>query len=248
LSEIDPTQAIKDLSISLLLDEGVSNYGAFYQRALIYHKLGYYDCAVDDYFQAVDSHPSLPLAYLNLGTIFMNHYQDYPKALEYFEKAIQHDPALVKAYLFRGDLYKLMESQAKAQLEPSGDSLDTAIRDYSKAIHLSPINHLAYLHRGKLREARCDLMVAFHLNKANQSFMQVESIAVNEKCQIHFFTRNRPFYSLKNATRTSFKNSVTFVKVSISIQTLQTTFKWEKHICICRNTVKRSVAMGKPCR
>jgi hypothetical protein len=46
---MDPQQAIRDFSVSLLIDDGTENAITFYQRGLLYHKMGQFDCAVDDY-------------------------------------------------------------------------------------------------------------------------------------------------------------------------------------------------------
>ncbi len=37
---------------------------------------------------AIEIHSGLHLAYLNLGTIYMNHFKDYDQALNFFEKTI----------------------------------------------------------------------------------------------------------------------------------------------------------------
>jgi hypothetical protein len=55
LTEMDPQAAIRDFSISLLLEDGPDNADSYYQRGLLYHKLGKYDCAVDDYFSGMFS-------------------------------------------------------------------------------------------------------------------------------------------------------------------------------------------------
>jgi Flp pilus assembly protein TadD len=60
----------------------------------------------------------------------------------------------------------------KARKDQSSEIyLNNAIKDYSKAVHLSPGDHLAYLHRGRCllqkglyREARNDLITAFGLS------------------------------------------------------------------------------------
>lgn len=116
--------------------------------------------------------PGKSEAYLNLGIVYMKYLKDYESALVYFNKSLATEPTQIRAYLCKGDLYKIMynESYGVDPVDPSetenqaalpGEKikktktkmdiyLDNAIRNYSKCIHLAPSNYLVYLYRGRL--------------------------------------------------------------------------------------------------
>ncbi|KAJ3108931.1 cytochrome c oxidase subunit 1 [Phlyctochytrium planicorne] len=180
LRERNRRRAIEDLSISVLLDDGPSNSEAFFQRAVLYYKLKKYDLAIIDY---------------TTGIVYMRYFNEFYKALECFNKAIQHDPIQIRAYLCRGDLFQILHSDffgemgegnvadkrgKKPRQLASMSYIDRAIRDYSKAIHMCPSDHLLYLYRGKLllkqgrmKESTYDFHAAFELNSSiAQTFVQ----------------------------------------------------------------------------
>lgn len=75
----------------------------------------------------------------------------------------QIDPTCKRALLSRADLYQLLHAKShlgsKNQLENLSvpkrrgaqmSYVDSAVADYSRAIHMRPRDHLLYLHRGRL--------------------------------------------------------------------------------------------------
>ncbi|KAJ3087663.1 cytochrome c oxidase subunit 1, partial [Quaeritorhiza haematococci] len=198
LRERNVPKAIEDFSISILINNRPGNVDAYYQRGLMYCKLGQYNLAIADFATVIQFDPTKATAYLNLGNIYMRFFEDYTKALECFTKAIQYDPLQMRAYLCRGYLYQLIhkkfvgenpgmdsiwatETKRTAKKKSAAQSyISQAIRDYSKCIHLNPSNYLLYLYRGRLllklsfmKEATNDFHAAFELNSGiAQTFVQ----------------------------------------------------------------------------
>ncbi|KAJ3327686.1 cytochrome c oxidase subunit 1 [Blyttiomyces sp. JEL0837] len=194
LRERNRRKAIEDFSVSILIDDGPNNVEAVFQRAVMYYRLKKYDLAVADYMTVVDLDPNKAMAWLNLGVIYMRFFNEYYKALHCFDKAIFHDPIMLRAYLCRGDLFQILHSDSFDEFAESGGAdkkaakknrgaigyIDRAIRDYSKAIHLCPGDYLLYLYRGrlllkegKMKEATYDFHSAFELNAGiAQTFVQ----------------------------------------------------------------------------
>ncbi|KAI9199213.1 uncharacterized protein BJ171DRAFT_632051 [Polychytrium aggregatum] len=192
LRERNRRRAIDDFSISILLDDSHANAQAFYQRAVLYYKLGKYELAAADYTSVLDLDSTSSSAYLSLGLIQLKYFHDYGEALDCFIKAIQYDPVKLPAYLCRGDLYQMLYHKSLGEItdvmliekrikrKMNMNFIDRAIKDYSRAIHLCPNNYLLYLYRGRLllkmshmKEATHDFRAAFELNSGiAQTFVQ----------------------------------------------------------------------------
>ncbi|KAI8804058.1 hypothetical protein BJ742DRAFT_826275 [Cladochytrium replicatum] len=193
LRERNVRKAIEDLSISILIDNTNSNSTSYYQRAILYYKIGQYDNAISDYMTVIELDPLHWPSYLNLGVLYMKFLSEYRKALDCFNKAVQHDPTQLRAYLCRGDVYQTLHTETLGDLTDSImmpekrrrkmtylSFLDRAVRDYSRTIHLCPNNYLLYLYRGRLllkmsrmKEATYDFHAAFELNSGiAQTFAQ----------------------------------------------------------------------------
>lgn len=67
------------------------------------------------------------------------HYKkkEFHKALEYFDKAIEANKGYVKAYLYRGVTYFMLDNHQKA------------LKDFNKAVELDPDNFMALFYRGQ---------------------------------------------------------------------------------------------------
>ncbi|KAJ1556100.1 cytochrome c oxidase subunit 1, partial [Cladochytrium tenue] len=194
LRERNRRRAIEDFSTSVLIDDSPANVAAFYERGTVYFKLKKYELAVIDYTTVVELDPRMASAWLKLGIIFMRFFNEYYRALECFDKAIEYDPNQIRAYVCRGDLYQILHSENFAGLAAAPSMtganrrgkavkvslVERAIRDYSKAVHLAPSNYVLYLYRGRLllkqgrmKEATFDFHSAFELNSAiAQTFTQ----------------------------------------------------------------------------
>ncbi|KAI9332143.1 hypothetical protein DFJ73DRAFT_64411 [Zopfochytrium polystomum] len=194
LRERNKRKAIEDFSTSVLIDDSPNNVSAFNERAAVYFKLKKYELAIIDYTTVVELDPRKSSAWLRLGIIFMRFFNEYYRALECFDKAIECDPIQLRAYICRGDLYQILHSENFGGMASTGNGekssrknragkismVDKAIRDYSKAIHLAPSEHAMYLYRGrlllkqgKMKEATYDFHSAFELNSSiAQTFVQ----------------------------------------------------------------------------
>eukprot|EP00118_Oscarella_pearsei_P015724 m.143590 g.143590 ORF g.143590 m.143590 type:complete len:1883 (+) comp38394_c1_seq23:49-5697(+) len=138
LRRADPQKALKDLSVSLLLDNSAKNVLAYFHRGILYTDMKQFMEAIPDFEACVKLNRSIPGAHVNLGLICMQHLNDYERAIHCFSHAIRADPTYVRAYVCRADGYSLV------------GKLDDAVRDYSRAIHLNPVVPRYHLYRGKL--------------------------------------------------------------------------------------------------
>ena len=64
--------------------------------------------------KAIEKDRTWPYSYVNLATLELQARNDYLKAFEYLEKAIQVDGTCVAAFVQRAQLYMLMQENAKA--------------------------------------------------------------------------------------------------------------------------------------
>lgn len=69
-----------------------SNTNAMYALAMYYQNIGNMDQAEALYHQMLDINENSADAWHNLGYIELTHYQDYERAIEYFDKALAADP------------------------------------------------------------------------------------------------------------------------------------------------------------
>ncbi|TPX57923.1 hypothetical protein PhCBS80983_g03494 [Powellomyces hirtus] len=209
LRKRNPFKAIEDYSLVLLLDDTMLSVDAYYQRALLYYTLQQNECAVADLQTVIRMAPSRAQAHLTLGILYMRYFNDLEEALNCFNQCLSIKPTQTFGYLCRGDLYQMMEKHLRTNewalnthkvrkrvktagkyrdaepVELSGAAIlehyvELGIKEYSRAIHIAPYNHVLYLYRGKLllnlgrmREATYDFQTAFELNaEIAQTFMQ----------------------------------------------------------------------------
>ena len=138
LRTTEPKQALKDFSISLLLNDSVTNIDAFVHRGVLYTQLKWYDEALADFESAARLKHSLPSPHVLAGLIHMNQKRDIQKALQCFTTAINVDPTHIRAYLCRAEAYK-KDGQYKL-----------AIVDYTRVLHFEPNQPTYYLYRGEV--------------------------------------------------------------------------------------------------
>lgn len=72
--------------------------------------------------RAIEKDKTWPYSYVNLAMLELQARNDYPKAFEYLEKAIQVDFSCVAAFVQRSQLYMLMQENEKA-----GEDLEKAM-------------------------------------------------------------------------------------------------------------------------
>ncbi|KAI8593966.1 hypothetical protein BDZ88DRAFT_3091 [Geranomyces variabilis] len=205
----NPFKAIEDYSVVLLLEDSNLSVEAYYQRALLYYTLQQYENAASDLETVIRIAPQRAQAHLTLGILYMRYFNDLNEALKCFDRSITIKPTQTFAYLCRGDLYQLIQkhlrtnesalssARVRKRIKTAGKYrdvdpvdltgpailehyIDLGVKEYSRAIHIAPYNHVLYLYRGKLllnmgrmKEATYDFQTAFELNsEIAQTFMQ----------------------------------------------------------------------------
>ncbi|XP_064400384.1 uncharacterized protein LOC135346636 isoform X3 [Halichondria panicea] len=156
LRESQPKQALQDFSVSLLLDDSVTNVQAFVHRGVLYTQLTCYDEALQDFESAVKLKRSLPSPNVCAGLVHMLHKKNITRAIHCFSTAIFVDPTCIRAYLCRADAF---QRDARFKL---------AILDYARASHLEPNNPTYYLFKGELH---------FHLGELDLASLHISIAA-----------------------------------------------------------------------
>jgi tetratricopeptide (TPR) repeat protein len=181
----NPEKAIEDLSISLLIDNSIKNIKAYFYRAFVYYIQNDNEYAISDLNRIIELDDKNVIAYINLGIITLNRYNQLYEALDYFNHAIECDPNNVQGYICRGNVYSKMYKEeinrriasinefSIKPIQKKTTYLDRSIRDFSRAIHIEPSNFIYYLFRGRLllqsmstNEAKSDFCTAFELNSS----------------------------------------------------------------------------------
>lgn len=113
-----------------------SNYAAAYMgRGFVYHGLGQYQRAVEDYDQAIRLNPKVAWTYYWRGLSYVGLGQ-YQRAIEDYDQAIRLDPENATHYNDRGVAYGSLDQYYRA------------IEDFNHAIRLNPKDAKAYYNRG----------------------------------------------------------------------------------------------------
>lgn len=109
--------AVEYLSTALNLEP--SNTNTMYALALYYQDRKEMENAETLYHQILDINPASADAWHNLGYIELFFYRDYPRAIEYFTKALENNSEYIEAYANRGSAYELNgdKTQARADYE-----------------------------------------------------------------------------------------------------------------------------------
>ncbi|CAF3176026.1 unnamed protein product [Rotaria sp. Silwood2] len=136
LRTCNPAQALKDFSISLLINPEYENVGAYLHRALIYCKQNQYDAAIGDYEAVLVLDREHAPALCNLAIIYMR--TNVQKALQLFSRAIEAEPTYVRAYFCRAYFYTQI------------NKLQQAYSDYTKIYHMFPDQNAAMVLRGNM--------------------------------------------------------------------------------------------------
>jgi len=103
------------------------NYvNAMYAKAKLLQDLGKYDEAITEYTALLNKDKNFLQANYNIGAIYLDVKNDYPKAIEYLNKALEQDNQWAAAYFARGYSYAKM-----------GNKLNAA-EDYKKCLAIEP--------------------------------------------------------------------------------------------------------------
>lgn len=138
LRKAHPKRALHDYSVSLLINDSDDNCMSYLHRGILYNAMHRYEDAIPDFESVLKLRKDVAGAHVNLGLIFMNHYENYHRAIKKFSAAIKVDPTYVRAYVCRGEAYHKIHE------------LKQALSDFTKAIHLRPDVHHYYMYRGQL--------------------------------------------------------------------------------------------------
>ncbi|XP_021358969.1 uncharacterized protein LOC110454008, partial [Mizuhopecten yessoensis] len=138
LRKAHPKRALHDYSVSLLINDTDDNVMSYLHRGILYDTMGKHEDAIPDFESVLKLNKDIACAHVNLGLIFMNHYDNYHRAIKKFSSGIKVDPTYVRAYVCRGEAYHKIHE------------LKLALRDFTRAIHLRPDVHHYYMYRGQL--------------------------------------------------------------------------------------------------
>ncbi len=109
---------------ALRVDPGYVN--AQYARAKLLQDLGKFDEAITEYIALLNKDKNYFQANYNIGAIYLDVKNDYPKAIEYLTKAIEQNDQWAAAYFARGYSFAKMGNKANA------------IEDYKKCLSIEP--------------------------------------------------------------------------------------------------------------
>ncbi|HEX8597949.1 MAG TPA: tetratricopeptide repeat protein [Chloroflexia bacterium] len=173
---LDQDEAIRLFSEAIRLDPAMKD--AYYDRADAYWEQAEYDLAVADYRMLLGLDPAEAAAlHYNIGLIYLQRAEeqerldDYDRAIEEFDQAIEIDPDYADAYFERGNAYldkgeydpALADYNRVLQIDTEYANAyynrgwvfglrkdwESAIAEYSKYLALEPNDIDAYLERGK---------------------------------------------------------------------------------------------------
>ncbi|UJR32034.1 hypothetical protein I4U23_019502 [Adineta vaga] len=132
----NPAQALRDFSISLLLNSEYDNVGAYLHRALLYCKQNQYEEAIADYESVTVLDREHAPALCNLAIIYMR--KNAQKAIQLFTRSIQADPTYVRAYFCRAYFHSQLNQYQQAY------------SDYTKIYHMFPDQNSSMVLRGNM--------------------------------------------------------------------------------------------------
>ncbi|XP_061164225.1 uncharacterized protein LOC133173256 [Saccostrea echinata] len=138
LRKAHPKQALHDYSVSLLINDTDDNVMSYLHRGILYNAMNRFEDAIPDFESVLKLNKDIACAHVNLGLIYMNHYENYHRAIKKFTAGIKVDPTYVRAYVCRGEAYHKIHD------------LKAALKDFTRAIHLRPDVHHYYMYRGQL--------------------------------------------------------------------------------------------------
>ena len=176
LRDCHPKRALRDLGISLMLDDGVENMATYLNRAVLYMQLKQFHQAIADFVcvlrldeanaarknQALGT--SSVLAHTQMGLIYMNHLSRLTLAVRHFSQALLIDPRNIRSLLCRAECFLRIFAVSRGQ---AVNALQQARRDYAFVVHLCPTVPQYYvllgnvvLKLGRVEQARSLLRTA----------------------------------------------------------------------------------------
>jgi len=89
---------------------------SYFNRGIIYSKMGFYDKAIDDYNKVIELNPDYAEAYNNRGWAYIQKGL-FNRAIQDCDKALVLDPDMATAYYTRGVSYTHIGSFDKAKMD-----------------------------------------------------------------------------------------------------------------------------------
>ncbi|XP_039207731.1 tetratricopeptide repeat protein 6 isoform X2 [Crotalus tigris] len=126
--------AFQDTNAALKI---ITNAELLTNRGVINQFMGYLNCAMRDYQQAITIDPNYALAYFNAANVYFLNKQ-FSQANDYYDKAIELDPQNESAFLNRAITNTLLKKFEEAKT------------DFEKAISLSPLSAAIYFNKANL--------------------------------------------------------------------------------------------------
>ncbi|XP_048830069.1 uncharacterized protein LOC125707163 [Brienomyrus brachyistius] len=157
LRKKQPEAALRDLSVSVLINNSTENVRAFLHRGLLYVGLKQWKPAASDFKSVIKLDRSMVLAHMNLGLIYMLQMDRNYEAIRVFTRALNTRPTHIQGYICRAQAYHNVRD------------FRHAVNDLSRAIHMKPDDRLLYILRGQYL---CDMeqfdLASFHIHYAAQ--------------------------------------------------------------------------------
>uniref|UniRef100_A0ABM5FAT0 Tetratricopeptide repeat protein 6 isoform X2 n=1 Tax=Pogona vitticeps TaxID=103695 RepID=A0ABM5FAT0_9SAUR len=130
----DTFAAFQDTNAALKI---ITNAELLTNRGVINQFMGYLNCAMKDYQQAITIDPKYALAYYNAANIYFVNKQ-FSQANNYYTKALTLDPQNESAFLNRAITNTLLKNFEEAK------------EDFEKAVCLSPFSAAIYFNKANL--------------------------------------------------------------------------------------------------
>lgn len=178
ISEEDPSQAIKLINRVIKLYPDLAK--AYNRRGIIYAKMNKLYDAKKDFEKAIEISSTDAVYHYNLGKtltlIGMSEHAEelLNKAIESFDRAIEFNASYSEAYCYRGVVNKRLKHY------------EESLRDYNKAIELSPEKPLYYKNRARCYEAMANAetdveLKEKYLSKAKEDRVKVEFLSKKDE-------------------------------------------------------------------
>ncbi|KAI4882939.1 hypothetical protein NFI96_015609 [Prochilodus magdalenae] len=178
LRKIKPDMALRDLSISVLINDGSENLGAFLHRGLLYMECQQWKQAMADFEAVIKIDRTSAVAYINLGLIYMLKMGQNFDAIKMFSSALKVDPTHLRGYLCRARAYHKV------------NDLQSALKDLTRAIHMRPDAQHLHIMRG---QCLCDMelfdLATFCIQYAAE-INEVLGSSVVQQAAVQSFLRN----------------------------------------------------------
>ncbi|MFZ5800829.1 MAG: tetratricopeptide repeat protein [Candidatus Omnitrophota bacterium] len=168
-------ERLKRLTAAIKANPGDANN--YFSRGMLYANNFYYDQALNDFQQALNLNPNLPIANNYVCYIYANKRQ-FNKAEGYCQKAIEQSPNFSKPYFNLARIYRHRKD------------LERAVAQISKAIELEKTNYEPYIFRaevfydkGEYAKAIDDLKKAIELNAPDRNFLKRRINTIQQKAR-----------------------------------------------------------------